>query len=451
MTQPPTDLNPNIILIFCDDLGYGDLGCYESEVNSTPRLDQMAAEGIRFTDFYVPAPLCTPSRAGLMTGCYPKRVGLAYGYRNGTLFPGDPLGLNPDELTLPSMLKSRGYSTKMVGKWHLGDQPEFLPTQHGFDSYFGLPYSNDMLPDHQNNEEFRFPPLPLVREDKVVDIDPNQASLTDSYLTEAVDFIRRNKNGPFFLYFAHMYVHIPIYAPHRFLVKSRNGPYGAAVEHIDHTTGVLLDTLTELGIDENTLVLFVSDNGSGARNGGSNAPLRGNKGSTWEGGMREPCIARWKGKIQPGSICSELATTMDLLPTLTDLAGGSLPSDRITDGKDIRPLLFSEQGAVSPHEVFFYYRQNTLNAVRSGSWKLHLHEELLFNLEEDIGESKDCYKAHPDIVKRLTEYANACREDLGDAGVGLPGQNCRPVGSVENPKPLTSYDWTHPYMQAAYD
>lgn len=442
---------PNIILIFCDDLGYGDIGCYGSALNRTPRLDRMAEEGARFTDFYVPAPLCTPSRAGLMTGCYPKRVGLDYGYRNGTLFPGDPLGLNPDEVTLPRILKDAGYATKMVGKWHLGDQPEFLPEQFGFDSYFGIPFSNDMLPDHPKQDEYQFPPLPLLRGDQVVETDPNQASLTENYLRESVSFIRENKDGPFFLYLAHMYVHLPIYAPLTFLQKSQNGAYGAAVEHIDHTTGVILDTLAELGIDEDTLVIFTSDNGSNARNGGSNGPLRGAKGSTWEGGMREPCIARWPGRIPGGVVRHALSTTMDFLPTLAGLAGADAPKDRNLDGHDIRDLLLGSEEAASPYEAFFYYRRNHLNAVRSGKWKLHFDEDLLYDLEADVGETQNLYDRHPDVVKRLNELADAGREDLGDEKTGIEGKNCRPVGRVENPKPLTSMDWTHPYMQAAYD
>ncbi|MBS12088.1 MAG: Cerebroside-sulfatase [Gemmatimonadetes bacterium] len=446
----PTE-KPNIILIFCDDLGYGDLTCYGSEHNRTSRLDQMADEGIRFNDFYVPAPLCTPSRAGLMTGCYPKRVGLDYGYRNGTLFPGDPLGLNPDEITLPRLLKDAGYATKMVGKWHLGDQPEFLPEQHGFDSYFGIPFSNDMLPDHPRQDVYRFPHLPLLRGDRVVETDPNQASLTENYLRECVSFIQENKDGPFFLYFAHMYVHVPIYAPLTFLQQSQNGPYGAAVEHIDHTTGVILDTLSRLGIDENTLVIFTSDNGSNGRQGGSNGPLRGAKGSTWEGGMREPCIARWPGRIPAGRVSSEVATTMDFLPTFSRLAGVEPPTDRNLDGHDIADILLGGEGAVSPYEAFYYYRRNHLNAVRSADWKLHLDDNLLYDLSSDIGEEQNLYSDQPNVVARLNGLADACRDDLGDERVGVAGKNCRPVGKVDNPKPLTSMNWTHPYMQAAYD
>jgi len=441
---------PNIIIMFCDDLGYGDIGCFGSERNRTPRLDRMAAEGVRLTDFYVGAPLCTPSRAALMTGCYPRRVGLDYGYRDPTLFPGDPMGLNPDEISLASLLRDQGYATRMVGKWHLGDQPEFLPTAHGFDSYLGLPYSNDMIPDHPMQEKHQFPPLPVLRDDRVVDVDPNQASLTDNYLDEALRFIREQRDGPFFLYFAHMYVHVPIYAPFHFLCRSQNGPYGAAVEHIDHVTGALLDELAQLGIDDNTLVIFTSDNGSGG-GGGSNAPLRGHKGSTWEGGIREPFIARWPRLLPAGHVSSELATAMDLLPSLVRWAGGTEPRDRIIDGRDIRPLLEGDGEARSPHDAFFYYRRNTLDAVRSGSWKLHLHTGQLVDLESDIGEEHDCSADHPEIVRQLEQRADACREDLGDESCDMAGANCRPVGWAEGSQPLTSLDWRHPYMQAAYD
>lgn len=440
---------PNIIVIFCDDMGYGDLGCYSSEVNNTPRLDQMAVEGMRFTDFYVASPVCTASRAALMTGCYPKRVGLSFGYKHGVLFPGEPTGLNPEEMTLPKMLKACGYKTGMIGKWHLGDQPEFLPTNHGFDSYFGLPYSNNMIP---GNPKSNCPPMPLMLNDKVLDIDPNQASLTDIYLEKAKEFIKDNKDNPFFLYLSHMYVHVPIYVPSRFLKKSKNGPYGAAIEHIDYCTGAIIDTLKELGIDENTLIIFTSDNGAQGGNGGSNGPLRGFKGSTWEGGMRMPCIMRWPGVIPAGTVCNEIATTMDFLPTCAKFAGGTLPKDHIIDGKDITHLMSGEEGAKSPYQAFFYYLMNRLNAVRSGRWKLFIEKgPILYDLETDIGETTDVHKAHPEVVKRLMGYADKCREDLGDELQGVEGKNCRPVGQVDNPKTLTPFDWVHPYLKAQYD
>lgn len=447
---------PNIVLIFCDDLGYGDLGCYGSKVNRTTRLDRMAREGIRFTDFYVASSVCSPSRAALMTGCYPKRIGLDSGHDFCVLLPGDPIGLHPEEVTIADILKSAGYATKMIGKWHLGDQASFLPTRHGFDSYFGLPYSNDMLPDHPKNDRFHFPPLPLMRGKAVVEIDPNQASLTDRYTAEAVEFMRNSaeSDNPFFLYFAHMYVHLPIYAPMKYLEASNNGSYGAAVEHIDQITGVFLDTLSELGIENNTLVIFTSDNGSNGRNGGSNSPLRGIKGSTWEGGMREPCIMRWPGVIPAGSTCREIATAMDLLPSLAHFADREVPNDRIIDGRDIRRLILGEADARSPHEAFFYYGagDHKLHAVRAGKWKLHLLKNELYDLDSDIAEQHDVFSAHSEVVSRLTNLANECRHELGDANTGTTeGCTCRPAGRVKNPKTLTSMEKLNPYLRALYD
>ena len=322
-SAPAPPRTPNFVVIFCDDLGYGDLGCYGSRDHDTPRLDRMAAEGTRFTDCYVPAPVCSPSRAGLLTGCYPKRVGLDSGDSFAVLLPGDPIGLSTDEVTIASLLRRQGYATKMVGKWHLGDQPEFLPDRHGFDDYFGLPYSNDMLPDLRIAGHKPCPPLMLLRNDKVVETDPNQVSLTDRYLVDALRFIHDNRDRPFFLYLAHMYVHAPIYTPLNYHGRSRNGPYGAAVAHLDFTTGAILDTLRDLGLDDNTIVLFTSDNGAGmprtpegvdatrlSRGGiGSNRPLRGGKGSTWEGGMREPFIAWGPGLVPAGATCCARPST----------------------------------------------------------------------------------------------------------------------------------------------
>jgi len=446
---------PNIIIIFCDDIGYGDIGCYGSRLNRTPRLDKMAYEGMLFKDFYVVSPVCSPSRAGLMTGCYPKRIGLDSGKDFCVLLPGDSIGLNPSEITIADILRKAGYATKIIGKWHLGDQIPFLPKNHGFDSYFGLPYSNDMCPHYPFNEKFHFPPLPLMREDKLIEIDPNQASLTDRYLAEAVSFINdcvRNKNK-FFLYFAHMYVHEPIYVPYKYLFNSLNGPYGAAVEHLDYTTGVLLDTLTQLGIDQDTLVIFTSDNGSCCRGGGSNAPLKGEKGTTWEGGMREPCIMRWPGFIPQKTICSEIVTSMDFLPTLAYIAGSKPPDDRIIDGKDIRLLIFNETGAKSQYDAFFYYGSgdHSLHAVRSGEWKLHLIRKELYNLRSDICEEHNVYNKHPNVVKHLSKLADACRYDLGDNHTDTKGTNCRVVGQVENPVTLTSEKEMDSFIKALYD
>ncbi len=446
---------PNIVVIFADDLGYGDLGCYGSTANRTPRLDRMALEGMRFTDFYVASPVCSPSRAALMTGCYPKRVGLDSGHDFAVLLPGDPIGLDPGNVTLPRLLKECGYATKIVGKWHLGDQPEFLPTRHGFDSYFGLPYSNDMLPDRLIAGRFRSPPLPLMRDEAVLETDPNQASLTDRYTAEAVRFIEENAatETPFFLYLAHMYVHGPIHTPMTYQAASENGVYGAAVAHLDQSTGWILDTLERLGIDEETLVVFTSDNGASVSGRGSNAPLRGGKGTTWEGGMREPCLMRWPGTIPPRATCSELATTMDLLPTLTRLANGAVPSDWVLDGKDISALMQGEGHARSPHDAFFYYGtgDHTLHAVRSGSWKLHLLRDELYDLEDDIAERHNRYHDRPQIVARLTGLADGCRRELGDAHTRTEGSGCRPVGRVKDPRTLTSLDQMDPIVRSMYD
>ena len=475
----PAMQKPNIILINCDDMGYGDLGCYGSRVNRTPALDAMAAGGIRFTDFYMASPVCSPSRGAMLTGCYPNRIGFDDFNGLPVLFPGHRMGLNPQEHTLASLLKRQGYATQMVGKWHCGDQPEFLPTRHGFDHYFGLPYSNDMgrqkrtgprdwldriaasaevqYGDPASPETRDYPPLPLLRDEQVVQEQPDQAALTERYTAECLRFIRENAGGPFFLYFAHMYVHRPIIVPQHFLSRSGNGNYGAAVEHVDWTVSVLLHELRTLGIAENTLVLFTSDNGSRARDeGGSNAPLRGTKFTTWEGGQRVPFIAYWPGTIAAGQESAEVVTSMDLLPTLVGLADGAVPDDRVIDGRDIAPLLRGDAGATSPHEAFFYYHHGSLEAVRRGRWKLHFSKNgkpcsELYDLVDDIGETRDLIAAHADLVAELTALAEASRAELGDRGLGIAGTGRRPVGRVEDNRPLTCFDPEHPYFAAEYD
>ncbi len=438
---------PNIVLINCDDLGYGDPGCYGSKNHDTPALDRMAAEGMRFTDFYMAAPICSPSRSAMMTGCYAERVGLETGVEICVLRPGEPIGLSPDEVTVADLLSRQGYATKIIGKWHCGDQPPFMPTSHGFDSYYGIPYSNDMGVSRRHPE---LPPLPLVRDEEVIQAQPDQAALTERYTEEAVRFIRGNRDRPFFLYLAHMYVHVPIYAPERFLEQSRDGAYGAAVEHVDFCAAVLLRELEQLGLDRNTMVIFTSDNGAVDRPG-SNEPLRGHKGTTWEGGMRVPCIVRWPEAVPAGTECTEIATAMDFLPTFAHLAGTSAPADRIIDGKDIGPLLRAEPGATSDYEAFYYYREGELQAVRRGAWKLHLTSGELYNLREDIGETKNLAAGELDLVKELQEAAEAGRRDLGDALTGAPGENRRPCGRVDDPRPLTQQDPADPYMIAMYD
>lgn len=460
---------PNIVLINCDDLGYGDLGCYGSKRNDTPTLDRLAAEGMRFTDFYMASPVCSPSRGAMLTGCYPPRIG--FGSFDGlpVLFPGQRLGLDTGETTLASMLRDAGYATQHVGKWHCGDQPEFLPTRHGFDHSFGIPYSNDMgrqhMPDGMPNWPAKlaemgiaiadeYPPLPLLLDDEVFEQQPDQASLTARFAAESVRFIRANHDRPFFLYLAHIYVHLPIYVQQRFADASRNGAYGAAVASIDWTTDVILTELRRLGLDEDTIVIFTSDNGSRARDeGGSNEPLRGVKGETWDGGLRVPFIVRWPRRVPAGSECSAVTSAIDLLPTFASLAGGALP-DRPIDGNDITPLLDGADG--DPDRVFAYYRGNALAAVRRGRWKLHMARddesvEELYDLVDDVGETNDVSGEQPDVVAALSAIAESIRADLGDDRLGVDGPGRRSAGVVDDPSPLTIYDPGHPYFANEYD
>ena len=457
---------PNIVLINCDDLGYGDLGSYGSTINKTPALDRMAEEGVRFTDFYVASPVCSPSRGALMTGCYPPRIGFGSFDGKRVLFPGQGIGLNPEEKTIASVLHDAGYATKIVGKWYCGDQKEFLPTRHGFDSYFGLPFSNDMgrqvdldPDDHSEHAEIRRnrPPLPLVRDEGVIQEQPDLRALTERYVEEAVGFIRDNASAPFFLYFAHMYVHLPLYAPEGMVRDSENGDYGACVAGIDWAADVIFDELKQQGLDDNTLVIFTSDNGSRLDNqGGSNGALRGKKGTTWEGGQRVPCIMRWPSKMPAGEVRNHLATTMDLYPTLVKLVGANIPSDRAIDGVDISSLMFEENPGASPRREFAYYDENTIEAIRDTRWKLHVRKgggEIaeLYNLESDIGETNNLFDEYPNVVAALESKIDSFRAELGDEATGIAGSNVRPAGKVDNPDTLTHYDPEYPYIYAEYD
>lgn len=444
---------PNFIVIFCDDLGYGDIGSFGSTKHRTPNIDRMAREGMRLTSFYVTSGVCTPSRSSLLTGCYPRRINLHEdtlagrdhrGSNGWVLFPGAHKGLHPDEITIAEVLKEQDYATAIVGKWHLGDQPLFLPTRQGFDSYFGIPYSNDMGRWNMNRD---YPALPLLRNEEVIETEPDQSSLTRRYTEEAVRFIEDHRDEPFFLYVAHTMPHNPVAASELFAGQSANGGYGDAVEEIDWSTGEIFQALDSLGIDEQTLVVFTSDNGASSRWGGSNAPLSGFKGSTMEGGMRVPFIVRWPGFVPSGRSRDDLASTIDLLPTFSRLASASLPAKRTIDGRDIWPLISGDTQAKSPHDAFFYYYRDQLQAIRVDRWKLHLERQVeieqgtemiaprLYDLKSDVGETTDLMTDHPDVVKRLLALAEQARQDLGDGH--REGLNQRPAGYVVNPLTLT--------------
>ena len=441
---------PNFIVINIDDLGYADIGPFGSKLNRTPNLDRMAQEGRKFTSFYA-APVCSPSRASLMTGCYPKRA-LPIPH---VLFPGNDIGLASEEVTVAEVLKDAGYATGIVGKWHLGDQREFLPLQQGFDSYFGLPYSNDMgptqdgvksdlgkpLPKPRKKEQ---PPLPLMRNNTVLQrvLPDDQQALVELYTKEAVKYIAANKDRPFFLYLPHSAVHFPIYPGKKWAGKSPNGIYSDWVEEVDWSVGQVLDAVRERGLSERTLVIFTSDNGGTRR--AVNEPLRGFKGSTFEGGVRVPTIAWWPGTIPAGTDCDAITGMFDILPTFAALASAKVPADRKIDGINICPQLLGQANAVPAHETFYYYRGLRLQAVRHGDWKLEVPpakrpkaKVKLYNLKNDIGESMDVAAAHPEVVQELLGVVEAMKDDLGVDGEA-PGS--RALGKVENAQPLIGYD-----------
>ena len=473
---------PNIVLINCDDLGYGDLGCYGSDVHDTPAIDALAAEGARFTDFSMASPVCSPSRASMLTGSYPLRIGFGgEGLQNmGVLFPGQGRGLHPDEVTIARLLSDAGYATLAVGKWHCGDQADFLPTNHGFDEWFGLPYSNDMgvqvmaegtpTLDELNTRikaagieyELQWPPLPLIESTSdgaatVAEQQPDQATLTGRYVERSLEFMQTNTERPFFLYLAHMYVHLPIYVEQRFTDASRNGAYGAAVASIDWATEMIVAELERLGIADNTIVIFTSDNGAlapGPDGAGSNAPLRDAKGTTWEGGQRVPCVMRWPGRIPEGLVIEDMASALDLLPTLAKVCGAEMPVERILDGHDISGLLDLDDSTPDPDRSFLSIAGGNIEAIRVGRWKLHVRKRRtemceLYDLVADIGESVDRSAEQPEIVADLSVRIAAARIELGDQATGVEGNATRPIGRVENPVPLTSID--NPSTIAEYD
>jgi len=435
---------PNVVIMLIDDMGYGDIGPYGATKQKTPNLDRMAREGMKLTNFYA-APVCSVSRAQLLTGCYGARISVPAVYG-----PGGKQGLNPAEFTIAERLKEHGYATMCIGKWHVGDQPEFLPLRQGFDHYFGFPYSNDMqMKAAATGEKV----VPLVRDDKVEELctDDAQNFIVEKYTNEAVAFIRKSKDKPFLLYLAHTAVHVPIHPGAAFVGKSSNGRFGDWVEELDWSAGRVLDTLRELKLDDHTLVIFTSDNGPWLVKGadaGSAGPLRGGKGSTWEGGMREPTIAWWPGKIAPGSVCSAVAGTIDLLPTAVALAGGTVPATPVIDGRDISPLLLGKS-TQSPREAHYYFRSYSLEAVRQGPWKLAVipqHETMgkgvlpdasgteprLYNLDEDIGERTNVADKHPEIVTKLKTLADRMNHEIG----GDHPAARRPAGVVDKPTTL---------------
>jgi arylsulfatase A-like enzyme len=441
---------PNIVVVFADDLGYADVGCFGAKGYATPNIDRLSAEGIRFTDFYVAQAVCSASRTALLTGCYPNRVGIL-----GALGPDSKVGIADGESTIAEVLKRRGYATAIYGKWHLGHHPKFLPTRHGFDDYLGLPYSNDMWPQHPTNKSF--PDLPLIEREKVVATNPDQKDLTTWYADRAVGFIKENKDRPFFLYLAHSMPHVPLFVSEKHANHTTRGLFGDVIEEVDWSVGRILATLEEQGLDRQTLVIFTSDNGpwlSYGNHAGSAGPLREGKGTSFEGGVREPFAARWPGKIPAGSVCREPAMTIDLLPTFAALAGVDRSGDRPIDGRDISPLLTGQTDARSPHDVLYFYWGRELQALRSGRWKLHFPHQYrslagapgadgkpgpyrdrviglsLFDLESDPGETTDLAARHPDVVERLSRLADAAREDLGDSATKTKGKNVRPPGQL---------------------
>ena len=457
---------PNFVVIFTDDQGYEDLGCFGSPDIKTRHLDRLAREGVRFTDFYSAQAVCSASRAALLTGCYPNRIGI-----QGALGPRSNHGINKNEWTTAEVLKLRGYATAIYGKWHLGHHKPFLPTRHGFDEYFGLPYSNDMWPYHPGVAHLpmaerlkRWPHLPLIENETTINAQvtgEDQAQLTTWYTERAVKFIGRNKDRPFFLYVPHSMPHVPLYVSKKFAGKSKRGLYGDVIMEIDWSVGQIIKALKKHDLDKNTLVIFTSDNGpwlSYGTHSGRAVPLREGKGTTWDGGQREPTVMWWPGQIPRGHVCREVAGTIDILPTLARLAGISkLPQGHKIDGKDIWPLMSGQKGATSPHESYLFYWGRHLQAIRSGRFKLHFphayrslggrdggrdgkptrYEQkktplALYDLETDIGEQHNVLQQHPAVVSRLKRLADAARLDLGDSATRQKGEGVRPAGRLES-------------------
>jgi arylsulfatase A-like enzyme len=453
------DAPPNVVLIYADDLGYADLSAFGGAV-PTPNLDGIARSGVRFTDFYVAQAVCSASRAALLTGCLPNRVGI-----QGALGPNSIIGISDRETTIAEVLKDRGYATAAFGKWHLGHLPQFLPVRHGFDTYYGLPYSNDMWPFHPQARPGAYPPLPLIEGESVIARNPDQSLLTNAYTDRAVDFIHREKGKPFFVYLAHSMPHVPIYVSKEGDGKTGKGLYADVIAEIDRGVGRILKALDETGTAENTLVIFTSDNGpwlSYGDHAGSARPLREGKGTSFEGGVRVPFVAKWPRRIPAGVTIREPAMTIDILPTVAKLVNADWKPDaeRPIDGQDIRPLLLGDTEVKTPHEALYFYWGNELQAVRVGDWKLHFPHDYrsiegqpratggkpvgyktkrtgveLYNLREDIGESVNRAETEPAVVELLKQKADAMRARLGDTATRQTGAENRPPGGIVDLSP----------------
>lgn len=443
----------NFIIIFLDDMGNGDLEQTGATGYHTPNITRMANEGIRFTSFYSAQAVSSASRAGLLTGCYPNRIGFA-----GALFPNSQTGINAEEETIAELLKKKGYATAAFGKWHLGHHKQFLPLQHGFDEYYGIPYSNDMW---SLNPRVKMPPLPVFEGNQIAKYavqHEDQEEFTTAFTKRSVEFISKNKNKPFFLYLAHPMPHVPLHVSSKFKGKSEQGMYGDVMMEIDWSVGEILNALKKHQIDKNTLVIFTSDNGpwlNYGNHGGSTGGLREGKGTSFEGGQRVPCIMRWPQQIQAGTICNELASTIDFLPTLAHISQAALPEKKI-DGVNIFPLLKGDKNARPRQHFLYYYRKNNLEAVRNHRFKLVLphsgrsyegfipgndgepgpvadkHFPLaLYDLRSDPGERYDVREKYPEVVEELMKLVSEARNDLGDDLTNTPGSNRRPMGIIE--------------------
>jgi arylsulfatase len=446
-------LKPNVILVYMDDMGFGDITRNGAQGYQTPNFDKLARDGIYFSQFYTPQAVCTASRAGLLTGCYPNRLGFS-----GALDHTAKTGLNTEEETIAELLKAEGYSTAAYGKWHLGHLPDFLPTKHGFDEFYGIPYSHDMWPKHPVTKNY-YPELPLIEGEKTIQTNPDQSQFTTSFTEKTIDFIKRKKDKPFFVYLAHPMPHVPLAVSDKFKGKSKQGLYGDVMMELDWSIGQIRETLKKLKLEENTLVIVTSDNGPWLNYGnhaGSAGGLREGKGTSFEGGQRVPCLMTWKGKIPAGLVANNLCAALDILPTIVEATAAKMPNRRI-DGVSVLEVLKGNT-AVNPRISFlYYYRKNNLEAVRDENWKLvfphpgrtyegfaagkdgmpgganenYAFEGGLYDLRRDPGERYNVMNDNPEVVKRLTQIADEARQDIGDDLTKSEGKNRRTIGKIK--------------------